>query len=231
MAGSTRIAPANSVPKRPARPRRSARLGSLDHPAVAKVDGDVRDVTGGGRIGVVEEQVTGLQLADGDGGPDRAWSAATRGMTMPACANDHCTRPEQSNEAGPAAPQTYGRPCRLSAAQRQGRWVSDSPPPRAAAGGRPGRRPAGQLGDSGSTPAPWGSRLIRWPGGQVGGRRADHDRVLAGHAERPGDRVGDHRVDPADAHRAERDHRQPFGCRPVTVTEPPRASLSSLPMV
>src|SRR6266567_5136470 len=39
-------------------------------------------------------------------------------MTMPACAIDHCTRPEQSNCVGPAPPQTYGVPSRLFAAAR-----------------------------------------------------------------------------------------------------------------
>src|SRR5262245_44849330 len=37
---------------------------------------------------------------------------------MPACRIDHCTRPEQSNLNGPAPPQTYGSPIRLSAAAR-----------------------------------------------------------------------------------------------------------------
>src|ERR1700722_13005869 len=34
---------------------------------------------------------------------------------MPAWANDHWTRPEQSKTLGPLPPQTYGRPLRLSA--------------------------------------------------------------------------------------------------------------------
>src|SRR5436305_15023802 len=37
-------------------------------------------------------------------------------MTIPACAKDHCTRPEQSKDVGPSAPQTYGMPLRLIAA-------------------------------------------------------------------------------------------------------------------
>src|SRR5450755_4801891 len=37
-------------------------------------------------------------------------------MRIPACANDHCTSPEQSKAAGPDAPQTYGSPCRPRAA-------------------------------------------------------------------------------------------------------------------
>src|SRR5450755_4930064 len=37
-------------------------------------------------------------------------------MVTPARANDHCTRPEQSNDVGPAAPHTYGILWRLRAA-------------------------------------------------------------------------------------------------------------------
>src|ERR1700733_7502613 len=44
------------------------RLGRLDHPAVAQVDRDMRDVVRGGRIGVVKEQVTRLKLAHRHGG-------------------------------------------------------------------------------------------------------------------------------------------------------------------
>ena len=83
---------------------------------MAEVDRDMRDVVGRRRVGPPEQQVTRLGLADRDGGPVRAWSAATRGMMMPARANDHRTSPEQSNERGPSAPHTYGRPRLLSAA-------------------------------------------------------------------------------------------------------------------
>src|SRR5215472_5486738 len=37
-------------------------------------------------------------------------------MITPAWRKDHCTSPEQSKDVGPAAPQMYGMPRRLSAA-------------------------------------------------------------------------------------------------------------------
>src|SRR6266516_2355682 len=40
-------------------------------------------------------------------------------IAIPACANDHCTSPEQSNAVGPAAPHTYGMPTLLRAALRK----------------------------------------------------------------------------------------------------------------
>ena len=46
--------------------------------------------------------------------------------------------------------------------------------------------------------------------GHAGRRGADHEGVPGRHPERSGDRVRHHRVDPADAHGAERHHRQPF---------------------
>ena len=45
--------------------------------------------------------------------------------------------------------------------------------------------------------------------GHAGRRGAEHEGVPGRHPERGGDRVRHHRVDPADAHGAERHHRQP----------------------
>src|SRR5690242_6692937 len=50
-------------------------------------------------------------------------------MTTPAWANDHCTSPEQSNEFGPFAPQTYGMPSRLSAASSMARSTGEETRP------------------------------------------------------------------------------------------------------
>src|SRR5690348_18402747 len=60
-------------------------------------------------------------------------------MVMPAWANDHWTRPEQSNEPGPVAPHTYGRPFLLSAARSASvSWDALTPPrPSAALGAVP----------------------------------------------------------------------------------------------
>ena len=65
---------------------------------------------------------------------------------------------------------------------------------------------------SGSTDAPFGSTaLIRAASeATLSGGALTTIAFLAGIAERAGDRVRHHRVDPADAHRAERDHRQPL---------------------
>src|ERR1022692_1518615 len=73
-----------------------------------------------GAVGSVwkKSRSPGCSWETGTIGPVRAWSTATRGITTPACASDHCTSPEQSNARGPAAPQTYGRPILLSAAFR-----------------------------------------------------------------------------------------------------------------
>src|SRR3954453_5899588 len=38
------------------------------------------------------------------------WAAAEWGSETPACAQAHIVRPEQSNDDGPAAPNTYGAP-------------------------------------------------------------------------------------------------------------------------
>src|SRR5262249_4649950 len=71
-----------------------------------------------GSVGSVwkKSRSPGAAWLSGTAGPVSAWSAATRGMTTPARANDHCTRPEQSNTFGPLPPQTYGSPSRLCAA-------------------------------------------------------------------------------------------------------------------
>ncbi len=67
--------------------------------AVPDVDRDVADRA------VEEDQVTGLQVGLDTGVPTWDWARLLRGSEMPACANDHLTRPEQSNALGPAAPQ------------------------------------------------------------------------------------------------------------------------------
>src|SRR5215472_17505385 len=41
-------------------------LRCLHHESTAKVDGNVRDVRRRGRVGVVEEQVAGLEISDGN---------------------------------------------------------------------------------------------------------------------------------------------------------------------
>src|SRR5215469_15293141 len=41
-------------------------LRRLHHESTAKVDGNVRDVRRRGRVGVVEEQVAGLEISDGN---------------------------------------------------------------------------------------------------------------------------------------------------------------------
>src|ERR1700733_8553757 len=84
-------------------------------------------------------------------------------MTTPAWAKDHCTRPEQSNEVGPAAPHTYGMPSLLAAASSMAvTWLVVSPVPETDAGAVPVASPAvpGLAvvdATSGSTSAPLGT--------------------------------------------------------------------------
>src|SRR5215470_2992260 len=79
-----------------------ARLRGLDHPAVAQVDRDVRDVAGRGRIGVVEEQVAGRELAHRHRGarPGPAAGAATE--PLPAAG-------ELTSETSGSRPAPLGR--------------------------------------------------------------------------------------------------------------------------
>ena len=82
-------------------------------------------------------------------------------MLMPAWANDHWTRPEQSKEVGPAAPHTYGRPRLLSAAFSAAvSWAAVMAPPLTVVPGMvpTGAGPPGRVTSvtSGSTDAPLG---------------------------------------------------------------------------
>src|SRR5215470_14257360 len=107
-------------------------------------------------------------------------------MTTPAWANDHCTSPEQSKASGPFAPQMYGMPSRLSAARSMVRsTVEETRPPVTGT-----TEPAGALPE-----------LLDLVGqsGELGARRADHDRVARRESERPGDLVGDDGVNATDA--------------------------------
>src|SRR5215468_7317084 len=84
-------------------------------------------------------------------------------MTTPACANDHCTSPEQSNAVGPAAPHTYGMPTRLRAALRKAAaWAGLSRPPVAADPAVAGLPPVARLAGvtSISTAAPAGTAAL-----------------------------------------------------------------------
>src|SRR5262249_11934308 len=138
-------------------------------------------------------------------------------MTTPAWANDHCTRPEQSKDFGPFAPQMYGMPSRLSAARSMVRSTFEEARPPVTGGGRTGarRRAAGGRVAGRGGPADLDDELRDLGGmrhefldlvgqlGELGTGRADHDRVAHREPERPGDPFGDDRVNATDADSAE----------------------------
>src|ERR1019366_2546215 len=83
----------------------------------------------------------------------------TLGITTPAWASDHCTRPEQSKASGPAAPHTYGRPSLPSAAFRNAVTSLAARPGPPAAPEATATPDAGACATSAATDAPRGSSL------------------------------------------------------------------------
>src|SRR5215469_3108300 len=83
-------------------------------------------------------------------------------MVIPACLNDHWTRPEQSNTSGPLPPQTYGLPRSLIATASMTLSCADEAP-----GSVDGPDPAAPAAEppvvttltSCWTPAPFGSNF------------------------------------------------------------------------
>ena len=84
-----------------------------------------------------------------------------RGRPTPACAYAHCMSPEQSNPAGPLAPQTYGRPSACRAAMRAARPRAEAGAPSAGVPAAPerGRAVEGRAVGGGQgvqqLPGPW----------------------------------------------------------------------------
>src|SRR5580693_5937504 len=155
-------------------------------------------------------------------------------MTTPAWANDHWTSPEQSNELGPAAPHTYGRPCLLSAARSAVvSCAAVGPPPDASDAGTPAWDGAVVRVTSGSTPAPRGRMAWIWVASAVtlaGGALI----TMAFEAGMPSDRATESETTASTppmptVPNAITGSRSAW--RPVTVTGPPSASRSRVPMV
>src|SRR5262245_58073195 len=89
---------------------------------------------------------------------------------MPACWNDHMTRPEQSKALGPDPPHEYGEPMRLRAA-----WMmvdaAGVPPGATSPGGMTGASP-GAGGTASGGRAPGGAGAAKMLGSACGGNGA-----------------------------------------------------------